>query len=67
MPGTSDTKSEIDPTRGGGLFAFRVDNGERLWMTPPPGCGDHRPCSPAQSAAVSAIEGAVFSGPLMAT
>jgi polyvinyl alcohol dehydrogenase (cytochrome) len=62
MPGTTDIKIEIDPTRGGGLFAFRVDNGERVWMTPPPGCGDRRPCSPAQSAAVSAIEGAVFSG-----
>lgn len=62
MPGTTDIKSTLDPTHGGGLFAFRVDNGERLWMTPPPGCGDRRPCSPAQSAAVSAIEGAVFSG-----
>ena len=53
-----------DPTRGGGMFAFRVDNGERMWMTPPPGCGERRPCSPAQSAAVTAIDGAVFSGSL---
>jgi polyvinyl alcohol dehydrogenase (cytochrome) len=51
-----------DPARGGGMFAFRVDNGERMWMTPPPGCGDRSPCSPAQSAAVSAVAGAVFSG-----
>jgi polyvinyl alcohol dehydrogenase (cytochrome) len=51
-----------DPNKGGGMFAFRVDNGERMWMTPAPGCGGRRPCSPAQSAAVSAIPGAVFSG-----
>ena len=51
-----------DPAQAGGMFAFRVDNGERMWMTPPPGCGDRSPCSPAQSAAVSAIAGAVFSG-----
>jgi polyvinyl alcohol dehydrogenase (cytochrome) len=44
------------------MFSFRVDNGERMWMTPPPGCGERRPCSPAQSQAVSAISGAVFSG-----
>ncbi len=48
--------------KGGGIFAFRVDNGERLWQTPPPGCGGKPNCSPAQSAAVSAIPGAVFSG-----
>jgi polyvinyl alcohol dehydrogenase (cytochrome) len=62
LPGSNDIKREIDPTRGGGMFAYRVDNGERMWMTPPPGCGDRRPCSPAQSAAVSAIAGAAFSG-----
>ncbi len=62
MPGTTEIKSVIDPLQGGGMFAFRVDSGERLWMTPPPGCGSRRPCSPAQSAAVSAIAGAVFSG-----
>jgi polyvinyl alcohol dehydrogenase (cytochrome) len=50
-----------DPTRGGGLFAYQVGTGERVWHTPPPGCGDRRPCSPAQSSAASAIPGAVFS------
>ena len=59
--GSNDFKQELDPTRGGGMFAFRVDNGERLWKTPAPGCADRRPCSPAQSAAVSAISGAAFS------
>ncbi len=60
--GSNEVKRELDPTQGGGMFAFRADNGERLWMTPAPGCGDRRPCSPAQSAAVSAIAGAAFSG-----
>jgi len=46
------------------MFAFSVDNGERIWKTAPPGCGDRRPCSPAQSAAVTGIPGAVFSGAL---
>ena len=44
------------------MFAFRVDNGERIWQASPPGCADRRPCSPAQSAAVTAIPGVVWSG-----
>jgi polyvinyl alcohol dehydrogenase (cytochrome) len=60
----ADQASDPDPTQGGGMFAFKIENGERLWMTPPPGCGDRHPCSPAQSAAVSAVRGAVFSGSL---
>jgi polyvinyl alcohol dehydrogenase (cytochrome) len=64
LPGTNDRKYELDPKEGGGMFAFRVDNGQKVWETPPPGCGDRRPCSPAQSAAVTAIPGAVFSGSL---
>ena len=63
-PKAGDPTLQIDPTKGGGIFAFKIENGERLWMTPPPGCGDRRPCSPAQSSAVSAIPGAVFSGSL---
>jgi len=51
-----------DPNRGGGMFAFRADNGARIWMTAPAPCGNRTPCSPAQSQAVSAIPGAVFSG-----
>jgi polyvinyl alcohol dehydrogenase (cytochrome) len=60
--GGNDRTYELDSTKGGGLFAFRIDNGERIWQTPPPACGEKRPCSPAQSAAISAIAGAVFSG-----
>jgi polyvinyl alcohol dehydrogenase (cytochrome) len=63
-PGSNDRQYELNPNEGGGMFAFRADNGQRLWQTPPPGCRDRRPCSPAQSAAVSAIPGAVFSGAL---
>ncbi len=54
----------IDPTKGGGISAYRADTGALLWKTPAPGCGDRRPCSPAQSQAISAIPGAVFSGSL---
>jgi polyvinyl alcohol dehydrogenase (cytochrome) len=64
IPGTNDRQYELDPKQGGGIFAFRIENGERIWQTPPPGCGDRRPCSPAQSAAITAIPGAVFSGSL---
>jgi polyvinyl alcohol dehydrogenase (cytochrome) len=51
-----------DPAKGGGITAYRLSDGKTIWKTPPPGCGDRRPCSPAQSQAVSAIPGAVFSG-----
>ena len=56
------SKSELDSTVGGGMFAYSIANGEKTWETPPPGCGDRKNCSPAQSAAVSVIPGAVFSG-----
>jgi polyvinyl alcohol dehydrogenase (cytochrome) len=49
----------------GGIHAIDIDTGERLWYTPPepllcapPGAA----CSQTQSAAVTAIPGAVFSG-----
>ncbi len=61
-PDSNDRTYQLDPTKGGGMFALRIDNGERMWQTPPPGCGQRPSCSPAQSAAVSAIPGAVFSG-----
>src|SRR5262249_4437624 len=64
IPGTNDRSYKLDSTKGGGMFALRTDNGERMWQTPPPGCGDRKPCSPAQSAAVTGIPGAVFSGSL---
>jgi polyvinyl alcohol dehydrogenase (cytochrome) len=51
-----------DPEAGGGMFALRLDNGQQVWYTPPPKCGTRERCSPAQSAAVSAIQGVAFSG-----
>ena len=51
-----------DPLKGGGLFALRLANGEKAWSAAPPVCGDRKNCSPAQSAAVTAIAGVVFSG-----
>jgi polyvinyl alcohol dehydrogenase (cytochrome) len=56
------TSSDIDSKAGGGMFALRLDNGERVWYTPAPECGNRARCSPAQSAAVSAIPGIAFSG-----
>jgi polyvinyl alcohol dehydrogenase (cytochrome) len=41
-----------------GLYALRIENGEKLWSTPAPkGAGN-----PAQAAAITAIPGVVFSG-----
>ena len=54
----------LDSKTGGGLSALRLDTGEQVWRTPHPGCGDVPGCSPAQSAAVTAIPGLVFSGGL---
>jgi polyvinyl alcohol dehydrogenase (cytochrome) len=54
--------SDVDPKQGGGMFALNLANGERVWYTPPADCGNRPRCSPAQSAAVSAIPGIAFSG-----
>ncbi len=54
----------LDSNAGGGISALRLDNGEEVWRAPHPGCGDVRGCTPAQSAAVTAIPGLVFSGGL---
>ncbi len=52
----------VNPAKGGGLFALKVATGEKVWSAKPPSCGDRKNCSPAQSAAVTAIPGVVFSG-----
>ena len=59
---TFSSFTDADPNRGGGMFALSLENGERRWYTPPPGCGGRPRCSPAQSAAVSALPGVAFSG-----
>jgi len=51
-----------DPKEGGGLFALDAATGKKVWTAAPPVCGDRPSCSPAQSAAISVIPGAVFSG-----
>ena len=52
-----------DPEAGGGMFALRLDSGKQVWHTAPPrACRTRERCSPAQSAAVSAIPGVTFSG-----
>jgi polyvinyl alcohol dehydrogenase (cytochrome) len=48
----------------GGLHAVKLTTGERVWFVapPPPACGaPARGCNGAQSAAITAIPGAVFS------
>jgi polyvinyl alcohol dehydrogenase (cytochrome) len=56
--------SDTTRPRPGGLHAVKLEDGARAWFAapPPPACGSGRGCSAAQSAAVSAIPGAVFSG-----
>jgi polyvinyl alcohol dehydrogenase (cytochrome) len=69
MPGSNSDPSDprprpLDPAQGGGLTALRITSGEKVWYTPPVGCNERPGCSPAQSAAVTAIPGVVFSGSL---
>jgi polyvinyl alcohol dehydrogenase (cytochrome) len=52
----------LDPTAGGGLTALRLADGAKSWYAPPIPCSSAPGCSPAQSAAVTAIPGVVFSG-----
>lgn len=54
----------LDPSKGGGLHALDLASGKIAWSAKPVlACAkDRTDCSPAQSAAVSAIPGAVFSG-----
>jgi polyvinyl alcohol dehydrogenase (cytochrome) len=55
--------TDVDPKRGGGMFALSLATGKQVWHTPPAPCAEGRKrCSPAQSAAVSAIPGVAFSG-----
>jgi polyvinyl alcohol dehydrogenase (cytochrome) len=48
-----------------GIYALNIKTGEKVWSTPAPkvACASGQ-CNPAQSAAVSVIPGAVFSGAL---
>jgi polyvinyl alcohol dehydrogenase (cytochrome) len=52
------------PAQAGGLHAIRIATGERVWHTPAPplSCTGGQGCTGAQSAPVSVMPGAVFSG-----
>jgi polyvinyl alcohol dehydrogenase (cytochrome) len=56
--------SDITLPEPGGLHAVNIASGARLWFAPAPKpvCGSGRGCNGAQSAAVTAIPGVVFSG-----
>jgi polyvinyl alcohol dehydrogenase (cytochrome) len=54
--------TDVDPNVGGGMFALDLATGATVWHTPPADCGLRARCSPAQMAAVSAIDGVAFSG-----
>jgi polyvinyl alcohol dehydrogenase (cytochrome) len=52
----------LDPKKGGGLKAIDLKSGKITWSAKPATCAEAQAiCSPAQSAAVSAMPGAVFS------
>ncbi len=55
----------LNPNKGGGLHAIDLKTGKVAWISKPPACPEAQAiCSPAQSAAVTLIPGAVFSGSL---
>jgi polyvinyl alcohol dehydrogenase (cytochrome) len=55
----------LDPRKGGGLHAIDLKSGAIVWSARPARCpATQATCSPAQSAAVTAIPGVVFSGSL---
>jgi polyvinyl alcohol dehydrogenase (cytochrome) len=67
--GVADPKSPqgfrltLNPKKGGGLHALNLKTGKIVWSAKPMPCPPERTdCSPAQSAAVTAIPGVVFSG-----
>jgi polyvinyl alcohol dehydrogenase (cytochrome) len=61
---TSGKRFEPNPEVGGGLFALNIADGKLRWQAKPAPCGKREGCSPAQSQAVTAIPGVVFSGSL---
>jgi polyvinyl alcohol dehydrogenase (cytochrome) len=64
QPTVFGPQMRLNAQAGGGLFALNPATGATIWTRPHPGCGGRPGCSPAQSAAVTAIPGVVFSGGL---
>ena len=64
----ANADSRYGPAEAGGLAAVRLETGERVWfvrppsLSPPCAAADDRRCVQAQSAAVTVVPGAVFSG-----
>ncbi len=53
----------LDPQKGGGLVALDLKSGKIVWSAKSASCpASKSDCSPAQSAAVTAIPGVIFSG-----
>ena len=61
-PDLMDPNIALDKHAGGGLVALDLITGEIVWEADGITCGDRPKCSPAQTAAVTAIPGVVFSG-----
>ena len=61
-PDLLDPKLALDANIGGGVVALNLDDGKIVWQTPAIECGERPQCSPAQTAAVTAIPGVIFSG-----
>jgi polyvinyl alcohol dehydrogenase (cytochrome) len=58
-----DDDPDLDPNKGGGIFALNLGTGKVEWHTvPPKACVDHRHCSPANSSPTTVIPGVVFAG-----
>jgi polyvinyl alcohol dehydrogenase (cytochrome) len=57
--------TQLGPGKAGGLTALQLNTGEELWSVKPPvpDCKvNNETCAPGQSAAITLIPGAVFSG-----
>lgn len=57
--------ADLGRARPGGLHAVDLVTGERVWFAPPPDpllCAQGRGCNAAQSAAITVVDGVVFSG-----
>jgi polyvinyl alcohol dehydrogenase (cytochrome) len=61
-PNAGSRGFRIDTTVGGGLHALEAATGSKVWSALPQPCATRTTCGPAQSAAVTAIPGVVFSG-----
>jgi outer membrane protein assembly factor BamB len=62
MSWASGVKRVVDPAAGGGLLELDIASRKKVWTAAPPACGERPNSSPAQSAALTAIPGVVFSG-----